>query len=152
MQNTATVQTIASDALAFFNDARRDDGSEYVKRTDNAPDWIADMIYRIHDGMLPDDWKYYCIRGALSAIAESEGDPMDDAGEFANGCVDPYNGQRLAWLASSNYRATYCDDAAEEFGTSDDAGIIDRIGLGQYMEASEVYGLVLSALQAQVAS
>lgn len=39
------------------------------------------------------------------------------------------------------------DDAADEFGTPDDAGIYDRIGTGQYYEADEIYGLVLAQLE-----
>ena len=53
----------------------------------------------------------------------------------------------MAWLASNLTRVEYCDDGvAEGLVDANVHGIVDVIGVGQYMEACEVYGLVLAAL------
>jgi hypothetical protein len=66
--------------------------------------------------------------------------------EIADGLVDIYNNDRLQWLASSLYRAQYCDDAQSEGLVSEDADMFDRIGMGQYQEYSEILYALTRAL------
>ena len=74
----------------------------------------------------------------------------DLAHEWADGNVDVYTVNRIAWLGSNLTRAGYCDEAVEELGVSDSDGITDRIGLGQYMESLEIFGSVAESLEAQL--
>src|SRR3990167_5659385 len=133
MQAVETIQTKAAEAYGWFERATRgkgDDAEPYYRLRDERPEWVYNLVYAGHGAgeMFPDDWRYDCIHSALQAISESD-NPEDANGEFADGQVDIYNGELLAWLASDARRVLYCDYAAQEFG---DTGILDRIGLGQY--------------------
>jgi hypothetical protein len=142
----STIQDAAREAGAYFETATRDDGTEFVRTKDGTPQWVTNLVHEAHGEFLPDDWRYEVIRDALDWIEEAD-DPEDGSGEFADQTVDVYNSARLAWLASNLNRASYCDEAAAEFGGEERVSIFDQIGQGQYMEASEVYSLVLRALE-----
>ena len=151
---TATVQTLAREAAGWFESAYRGDTGEdqdrYTRCRDGAPEWVGELVRAAHGDMFPDDWRYDAIASALEFVAEVD-DPDDGCGEFADQTVDVYNGDRIAWLGSHGARQGYCDEAAAEFGAEDTASdIISMIGWGQYAEASEVYGLVLQALEARL--
>jgi hypothetical protein len=147
-----SLQETAREASSWFEVATRDvsgdlpEDARYVRTKDDAPEWVKAIVYEAHGDFLPDDWRYNVIQDALLWIADSD-DPEDSAGEFADSAVDVYTGARLAWLASNLTRPAYVDEARAEFGADADSGITELIGLGQYMEASEVYGLVLHALE-----
>lgn len=148
MTTATSVQAIAAEALEHFETRTRyADGEKFVTLKDTRPDWLQDLVREAHGDMLPDDWRYEKIRDALEWIAES-GDPEDEAGEFADNAVDVYTAARVSWLASNLNRASYVDEAVVEFG-NDGGGIIDRIGLGQYAEAAEIYSSVLGSLEAR---
>ena len=144
----ASVQELAIAAAAQFERATRPDGTAYVRTKDDAPEWIREeIVFPAHGDMLPDDWRYETVWLALEWIAE-RGDTEDDApGEFADSRVDIYTASACAWLASHLSRPGYCDEATEEFGPPDPPDVLNLIARGQYVEASEVYGLVLSALE-----
>ncbi len=141
-----TVQDLARIALEFFETRTRDSGETFETTRDDAPDWIVDMIRDAHGDFLPEDWRYSTIRAALDFIADNP-DAEDYAGEFADEAVDVYSHARLRWLASNLTRASYVDDACEEFGDDRRGGILADIALGQYMEASEIYGSVWASLE-----
>lgn len=150
MTSTTSIQDKAREAAEWFESAERVEGDEpsrYVRTKDGCPEWVTELVYAAHGDFLPDDWRYSIIQDALEMIADSD-DPEDAAGEFADGAVDAYTSDRLAWLSSNLNRAGYCDDAAREFGAREEPDIIAAIGLGQYYEANEVYFLVLQALDA----
>ncbi len=137
----SSIEQDATEAARWFETATRTDDSRYVRIKDDAPEWVTDLAHEAHGDMFPDDWRYQCISAVLDHLAEG-GDP-DDAHEFADSHVDVYTSNRLAWLSSNLTRAGYCDEAADEFG-AEGLDIIERIGLGQYMEASEVFSAVVS--------
>jgi hypothetical protein len=140
-----TISTQARKAAAWFTTTTRGDETITVLK-DDAPEWVSDLVFAAHGSdFLPDDWRYEKIGEALDFIADSD-DPEDGYGEFADGAVDVYTHDRLAWLSSNLNRPAYCDEAVEELG-SESSDIIERIGLGQYYEANEIYGLVLRALE-----
>lgn len=144
------IQQVASKAGEWFESRVRvddDPESSFVTLKDGAPEWVKDLVYAAHGEFAPDDWRYDKIQDALAYIAEVD-DP-EDSGEFADQAVDIYTTNRLTWLASNLNRVAYCDEAAAEFGAGDTAtDIVSMIGWGQYAEASEIYGLVLQALEA----
>jgi hypothetical protein len=133
------IRTLAETAGEYFTLRRRGDET-FTTLRDDAPDWVRDIVYRAHGGMLPDSWRYDRIRDAFRAIA----DGLEDASEFAADAVDVYADERLRWLASNLNRPAYCDEAGREFGSPGD--ILELIGFGQYLEAAEVFGLVLDGL------
>lgn len=147
MADAEQVQKVAEEAAEWFERALRDENdseSAYVRTKDGAPEWVTDMVYDAHGELLPDDWRYECIRAAVVEIGET-GD--DDAHSFADSYVDIYTRDRLRWLASSLSRVGYCDTASDELGVDPREGIVSLIGAGQYLEASEVYGAVWAALE-----
>ena len=147
-----TVQERAAEAAGFFERAERSAEAadwryaarSYVRLRDDAPGWVSDLVQQAHGDMLPDDWRYGAIEDALLDIADRD-DPDDGAGEFADG-ADIYNADLLAWVGSHGARAGYVDDARDEYGEPRD--FYHGLQMGQYMERSEVYGLVLDALRA----
>lgn len=148
MSTSTSIQDLAKEAGEFFTTKAREDGAEYFTLKDGAPEWVKDLIHKAHGEFLPDDYRYRWAYGAMEFIADSDGDPMDDAAEFADLAVDTYTGDRLAWLSSNLQRPGYCDQVVQDYGSMPDPGdIISLIGCGQYVEAEEVYGLVLQALE-----
>ena len=143
-----SVQTLAGEAYGWFETATRDNGDRFDRTKDGAPEWIRDLCMEAHGDMLPDDYRYAMIRSALECISEAD-DPEDAAHEWADAEVSVYNAARAAWLASHLDRGGYCDEAISQFGTPDgyDDGVYGIIAQGWYMEASEVYGLVLRFLE-----
>lgn len=148
MQEVSALSERARETAGWFETAHRvegDEDSSFVRTRDGRPEWVTGLIHDAHGDMLPDDWRYRTIWAALDWIAE--GNDSDDPGDFADAQVDVYTGARLNWLNSHPYRAGYCNEAADQFGDVTD--IIDIIGQGQYLEASEVFGSVLAALEAR---
>lgn len=127
---------------------RRDDDekSEFVTLKDNAPEWLSELVHTAHGDMGPDDHRYEFISQAIDAIAE--GSPGDLDGPEIE--PDIYNHDLLAWLSSRNDRASYVDEAIEEYGQHSDMGIMGDIGIGQLREREEVYHSVLQSLRNQV--
>jgi len=145
-----TIQEKAQEAAQWFESASRENGDSFIRTKDGTPEWVTELIHAAHHGFtdfLPDDYRYQWTFEALEFIAESD-DPEDGQSEFADNAVSVYTPARLQWLASNLQRPGYCDEAANEFGYDGKEGIVGLIGIGQYAEASEVYGLALQALEA----
>lgn len=125
---------LAKQAVDWFETATRESGEEFVRTKRGAPEWIADVVREgAHEGgaTLPDDWRYATARSALAWLADTDPDEWDeDVTEWADGCVDAYNGARLAWLANCPGAVDAVDDAREQFGPADN--LLDEIGRGQY--------------------
>lgn len=149
-----SISVRAKEAHSWFETAKRE-GSEpesyFVRVKDGAPEWVKELVYAGHQGFsdfLPDDWRYAKIADALEWIADAD-DADESQAEFADDAVDVYTHDRFAWLSSNPNRSVYCDAALVEYGYasgSEPLGVVDIIGWGQYAEASEVYALVLRAL------
>lgn len=146
---TTPLQAKAQALYEALETRKREDGSRFVTLRDGSPEWMTEVVHAAHGDMLPDDWRYACIAAAAEYIAEAD-DPEDADSEFADSQVDIYNGARFAWLASNLNRMGYCDEAQEEGIASETATVVELIGAGQYMEAAEVYSMLLSALTEQV--
>ena len=142
--DTTEVQTVATTARGFFKRQTRDSGSTYWS-TPDAPDWITDLCREAHNGMLPDDHKYEYIVDALDLITEASDDAdLDEAGYEIE--ADCYTSDLMTWLASSNHRPGYVDEAVQEFG-GEPGTLIDQVMLGQAYERRAVYTSVLASLR-----
>ena len=143
-------ERVAEEFAGAFTTTKRGDETIVTLRDEYRDTWAQSLVFEAHGSMLPDDWRYACIASAAEAIAEcaDESEAEDRRGEWADSEVDVYNGARLEWLSSHLSRAGYCDEAAAEFGPSE-ADTFERIGLGQYFEAEEVFGLVLAGIVAR---
>jgi len=152
--NVPTITELAQIAYDSFEVRTRhaDDGEReaFTSSRDDAPEWVRNIVQESHGDMLPDDWRYVCIRSAFGAITDAREDAdLDDLGhEFADRQVDIYTHAGIMWLASNLSRVAYCDEGREEFGEGQQGqSITDQIGMGQYMEATEVYGEVRRMLE-----
>lgn len=144
MNNTeqTELQKKADEMLTFFVWDKRDNGKEFVKLTDNAPESLKDLVREAHDSMSPDDYKYEFVFQALNLLVENE-DPDDAQVE-----PDIYNYDLAEWLGSHVERSEYVNEAVQEWGVSATSfDIYQVIGLGQLREREEVFHIVRSELE-----
>ena len=113
----------------------------YVKK-DGAPDWLTELVRDAHGDMLPDDYKYDYVVLALDAIIAGDGNI--DGIQFE---PDIYNRDLLNWLNSSLTRASYVDEASEEFDLGPSVDTYTRIGYGQIREKEEILNSVIKSLE-----
>ena len=108
------VQTLVSS----FQIKTRDDGTTFYCANDDAPDYVRDLCYDVHGGMMPDDYKYQFLVEALEYIDDNL-DPLDDNLD----CIDPYdacdpdcmNSDLLRWVSSNLTRMHYCDNVLQDY-------------------------------------
>jgi hypothetical protein len=143
---TPTIESVADEAYRAMERATREDGSQYVRLRDDAPEWVRTMVYDAHNDILPDDWRYAAIMDALSDIAD-HGDTESGRDEFAD-AADIYNADLLTWVGSHIGRAGYVDEAREEYGEPRD--FYHGLQMGQYLERAEVYDAVLEAISSRL--
>lgn len=147
MTTTQTkLQKLAGEVSAMFQQKKRDTGAEFWTVKDGSPKWVTDMCREAHGDMLPDDYKYEFIVGALDALSNYE-DPDDIESEIE---PDPYTHDLYKWLASNLTRAYYVDEAVKNLGHSEQ-GIVGDIGCGQYDEKREVFAIVRDFLERRIA-
>lgn len=150
---TPTLESIAKLAYDCLEYVHENDPAgrrpNIVVTRDNSPEWVTDIIYSAHDGMLPDDRTYALVQDALELIADGASEDSDH--EFADAAVDIYTHDRYEWLSSNLNRSSYVDEARSEGLISPDAEIAEQIGAGQYVEATRVYAAVYRAVEERLA-
>jgi hypothetical protein len=147
MDATIDIHEYAREAAGYFTTSRREtNGHEYVHLRDDTPEWVRQVVYQAHGAgdILPDDWRYQTIRNALDWLTDEDSDPDEDAGEWSEGQVDTSTHMLARWLGSHSARASYCDEYLSQF---DPDGVMSAIAGGQYLEAGEVWSLVVDALR-----
>ncbi len=144
MTETTTIETLAAEAVKWFELAERKEGETYHRRKDNAPEWVRDMTHEAHGSMLPDDWRYQFIVEALCAL---EAD-----GEDATLEADIYTHDLTNWLGSRADRIGYVDEALENGLVGTESGIVPILQLGQWTEKDEVLSLVREFLLTRLGS
>ncbi len=138
--DTEEIQRRAGIAAGWLEHATREDGSEYWRRKDGAPEWVEDLCREAHGDMFPDDWRYEFIYSGLSILADE--DDEDSYSERLDSAMDVYTMERLKWLSSHLSRLEYVDDGISEFGWNEEGGIAQAVGVGQYKEREEVLHLL----------
>lgn len=137
------LQDLVKEALKYFTQSTRNDGTKFYHTKDDTPTWVDDMCQTAHGQVLPDDYKYSLIVESLQSIRDgSEDDQYIEP--------DTYSMDRLEWLASDLRRTQYVDQAIEDFGLDSSIGIIELIGWGQLIEKQEIFNSVLSSLQDRI--
>lgn len=128
----------------YFETAKRINGDEFIRLTENVPKSLRNLIYNIHlhsfGGCLPNDWIYKII---LEAFEELEIDSLEDINIEA----DPYNNDLANWLLNP-FSSEYCQEAQEEGFVSDKSTIYERIGYGQELAKQRIYDTVNNFLKA----
>lgn len=140
------MQDLAKQALEQFktNEIGR------IVLTDDRQEWIHNMVYESHNGMLPDDYKYKFTVDALTLIAESDLDTdLEELGYQIE--ADIYSHDLLQWVASNLTRSEYVDQAVEECHVdTENFQLFRALGVGQQLERQEVFSAVLNALEIQL--
>lgn len=147
--DTTPLQTVATDALRYFEVAERTDGTRYVRLTAEEPTWVREVIWAAHNGELPNDWRWLTIHSAFEAIARGEITDDDGAHEFADTTTDPHTVNLLRWLTEDIQRIGYVEDARHEFAGPTDtfAGELMR---AQYLAIRDTVDTILNALRDQL--
>ena len=137
-----TVNELAREALEWFETGTRDNGEEFVKTKEGRPDWLKNLIFTAHGGMMPDDYRYKFIEKSLQYISDQDEDADDlDCPEIE---ADSYTGDLTAWLHSRNDRVYYLTEALEEYEIKDG---FQALQMAQLRERGEVYYSVLNSLR-----
>lgn len=143
--NADKVRELAARYVDQFEPLERTEHFSTYKRKDDVERELQELCYAAHGDMMPDDYKYNFIVDALSLIADSSTDELQDLdGKIES---DVYNSDLLKWLSSNLTRASYVDNYVEAFGIeSKDFEFYKVVGGGQWLEKSEVFCSVLSSL------
>ena len=123
---------------AAFTQDKRDDGSTFWTYTEQArqsADDLATWIGELHDGELPNDWRYETIVDICDALMDegdlSNADPGELSVGIANNLTDIYNHSLCQWYADNPSRVAYIDDAQSDGLIAPEATTIDRLMCGQ---------------------
>ena len=140
MTSTATNWFITADTLrSAFKQETRDDGSKFYScQHVDADTELLDFILELHDGELPNDWRFDTIVSILDALCDvddlsSYQDTYHLAGGIADNITDIYNSDLFQWYADRPDRVSYVDNAVDE-GTiviPQRVGTIARLSIGQ---------------------
>ncbi len=154
MPNLAQTARSLADA---FETATRDNGEEFQRLQDSAPEWMAEAVRAAHDGgtLMPNDWSYRLTSAMADHIAEAleydaSRDLADIVDEGSDQRVPAYNGERLEWLASHLERAGRVDECVAEYGWPSDGGIFQAIAYGIAAELHMIGSALVAAIQQQV--
>jgi hypothetical protein len=112
----------------------------------NHDDWTHVATREAHGDRLPDDHVYAMVALALDALQDSDEDvDPDDALDAVEAPV--YTSELTQWLASSNLRYGYVDEAAAEYGRAD--SVLGELAAGWLAEFREIAQSVLASLIAR---
>jgi hypothetical protein len=147
-----TISELAREAAGHFETVTRDSGETFVRRRDDTPEWVKDLIQEAHGQFFPDDWRYQAISRVLDEIADREietaDDIRDESLEIADGLTEIMNASLIEWLGSSLYRMGYVDEATEELGYP--GSIAQAMQYGQLAEYREIIESVAQSLESRL--
>ena len=128
------------------------------KRTDNEEAWcltthendeLTDFIRSLHDGELPNDWRYDTIYWIISAIASEDEDTidwLDVPSEYADNQVDQSTSYICQWYADYPARLEYVEENKANGRTSDTTDVFEQLQMGQFTAIQEMTTAILSKL------
>ena len=123
---------------AAFTQDKRDDGSTFWTYTDQArqsADDLATWIGELHDGELPNDWRYETIVDIIDALMDEDDLSNADPGELsvgiANNLTDIYNHSLFQWYADIPSRVEYIEEGVLSGYISPEADTMSRLMIGQ---------------------
>ena len=123
---------------AAFTQDKRDDGSTFWTYTDQArqsADDLATWIGELHDGELPNDWRYETIVNICEALMDEDDLSNADPGELsvgiANNLTDIYNHSLFQWYADIPSRVEYIEEGVLSGYISPEADTMSRLMIGQ---------------------
>lgn len=142
-----TFQTAAKAFSDSFKTFTRHDGSRYVSLVEDAPGWMREAVYEVHQDRGPNDWVYEHCSYLVERIAECDRALDVDSCEIADALVDVYTTNLTAWLASHPDNVALCDEAVSEGLIEADAPMARRIAVAQYMFLDRACAILTSAIE-----
>jgi|TARA_R100000482_G_scaffold113919_1_gene56657 hypothetical protein len=141
---------------AAFTQDKRDDGTTFWTYTDQArqsADDLATWIGELHDGELPNDWRYETIVDICDTLMDegdlSNADPGELSVGIANNLTDIYNQSLCQWYADNASRVAYIDDAQSDGLIAAEATTIDRLMCGQCIAIEQMAYKIIERLITQ---
>ncbi len=138
---------------AAFTQDKRDDGSTFWCLTEQASqdgDDLTDWLRDLHDGELPNDWRYETIVDICNALMDEDDLSNADPGELsvgiANNLTDIYNHSLCQWYADNASRVAYIDDAQSDGLIAPEANTIDRLMCGQCIAIEQMAYKIIERL------
>lgn len=123
---------------AAFTRDKRDDGSTFWCLTEQARQSVDDLtewLRDLHDGELPNDWRYETIVDICDTLMDEDDLSNADPGELsigiANNLTDIYNHSLFQWYADIPSRVDYIEEAVSEGLIDSNADTIARLIVGQ---------------------
>ena len=147
--NTAHINyfVTAGTLLAAF---KRTDNEEAWCLTTHENDELTDFIRSLHDGELPNDWRYDTIHWIIAAIAseplERDDDWLDIPFEYADNQVDQSTSYICQWYADYPSRYSYVEENLANGRTCDTTDALDQLKMGQFTAIQEMTTAILAKL------
>jgi len=127
------------------------------RRTENQENWclvthdddsLTDFIRELHDGELPNDWRYDTIHWIASAIASEPADTdWDDIPhQYADNLTDQSTSYLFQWYADVPSRTTYLDDTEYVSHPDQSLALVRQLAAGQYNAIYSMVSRVLARL------
>jgi hypothetical protein len=140
------IQNLSASFAEIFNSNTRDNNEIYYFINDKEShseltDFIRDDI---HQGYLPDDFKYKTVYYFLEAIAEGNTE-FDQALDYVG--VDHNNHELLKWVNSNLNRMDYINQVLQESEINDFGQLLSA---GQYLEVEEICSQTYQFLENQL--
>lgn len=146
----ATFSAAASFLVSCFQDAKRDDGSEYICKAPDSPDWVRELVYTCHDGEWSNDARYTLIRDAAVSISDQHFSDVDDARDaiydLSTDLLPTHTAEILQWFAGNTTRLEDCDTYLENTGVSVESAYA-LLSAGYQLAAENVLGLIVDSLE-----
>lgn len=142
---TEFVQTLVNS----FQIKTRDDGTTFYCAKDDVPEYVSDLCYDVHGGMLPDDYIYQFLVEALEYIDDNLdplADSLDDIDVYDACDPDCMNSDLLRWVSSNLTRMYYCDEVLKEYQLDQLAHVLMQ---AQQNERVEVMQDVIKWIESQ---
>lgn len=119
-----------------------------IVRADKSPEWMQDVIHKVHGDKMPDDTVYEMISRAASALAECSGDSYDDLREAIKEIeADIYTSDLTGWLGARADHIGYLDEALTEYDHFHGNGGFDLLQAAQHLQIEEIGAALLDALK-----
>lgn len=133
---------LATYALTFFERLPRREGEMIWHLKERYPTWVQEMVYKAHENMGADDYKYEFVVKTLDELSEGA-DPEEGKDNLE---ADIYTADLLQWLGSHLERTGFVDEIVEQIGHSQ-SGIVGDIMYGQIQEKHQVWDSVVQSLR-----
>jgi trans-aconitate methyltransferase len=120
METTKTVSELAGELSNALESKTRDSGATFLCLAKDSPQWMTDVIRKVHGDKLPDDTTYDFIKRAACQLADVQEDDPDACTEAIESMEsDVYTNDLTGWLHARVDHVYFLTQALEEFEPKD---------------------------------